>query len=101
MIDYEQLQDYIYEFDNVVECDITVGTITFSTETSCRAFAMVKLVYDTISAGNQECESCMYNWSIDYAVAACLNDIALKVSNLSIDVFLRGIAACLSCTKGE
>lgn len=101
MIDYEQLQDYIYEFDNVVACDITVGTITSSTETSCRGFAKVRLVYDTISAGNLECESYMYNWSTDLAVAACLNDIALKVSNLSIDVFLRGIAAGLSCSKGE
>ena len=101
MIDYELLQEYICEFDNVVACDITAGTITSSTETSCRGFAKVKLVYDTISAGNHECESYMYNWSTDIAVAACLNDIALKVSNLTIDIFLRGIAAGMFCRKGE
>lgn len=101
MIDYGQLKDYICEFDNVVACDITAGTITSSTETSCTGFARVKIAYETLSAGVQECESYLYNWSTDIAVAACLNEIALKVSNLSIDIFLRGIAAGLFCRKGE
>ncbi|UVY46977.1 MAG: hypothetical protein [Bacteriophage sp.] len=101
MIDYEQLQEYICECDHVVDCDITAGEITGSTETTCKGFCRIKLTYDNMAVENHECESYAYNWDTDAAVAACLNDIALKVSNLTIGLYLRGIAAGIFCRRGE
>lgn len=101
MIDCEQLQDYICECDYVVDCDITAGEIKSSTETTCKGFCNFKLVCDSTTVGKLEYETCMYNWSIDAAVAQSLNAVALKVPNLTVDLYLRGIAAGILCGKDE
>lgn len=101
MIDCKKLQDFICECEHVVDCNITAGVITSSTETSCKGFCRIKLVYDNISGENHECESYAYNWCTETAVAACLNEISLKVSNLTIDVYIRGLAAGIVCNEGE
>lgn len=101
MIDCEKMQDYICDCDYVVECDITAGVITASTETSCKGFCRIKLVYENTAFEKHECESIVYDWCIETAVATCLNDISFKVANLTIDLYIRGIAAGISCSKGE
>lgn len=101
MIYCEKLQDFICGCEHVVDCNITAGVITSSTETSCKGFCRIKLVYDSISGENHECESFAYNWRTETAVAACLNDIALKVANLTIDLYIRGLAAGIVCNECE
>lgn len=101
MIDCEKMQDYICECDHVVDCDITAGVITASTETTCKGFCHIKLVYDNMGCEKHECESFAYDWCTEKAVATCLNDISLKVANLTIDLYIRGIAAGVSCAMGE
>lgn len=101
MIDCEQLQDYICECDYVDDCDITVGEIKSSTETTCKGFCKLKLVCDSTTAGKLEYETCMYNCSIGTAVAASLNAVALKVPNLTVEMYLRGIAAGIFCGRDD
>lgn len=101
MIETEMLQDYICDCDNVVDCNITAGVITSSTETSCKGFCRIKLVYSGISGDNHDCESYAYNWNTETAVAACLNEISLKVANLTIGLYIRGLANGIFCHKGE
>lgn len=101
MIDCEQLQEYICEINYVDDCDITVGNIISSSETTCKGFCKFKLVYDSTTAGKCEYETCAYNWNIDKAVADCLNCIALKVPNLTVELCLRSIASGILCVKDK
>ena len=100
MIDCEKLQDYICELYSIVDCEITVGEIKASTETTCKGFCAFKLVYDSITAGKRDYETCVYSWSIDTAVVESLNAIALKVPNLTVEMYLRAIAAGIICEGG-
>lgn len=101
MIDCEQLQDYICECNYVDDCDITAGIIKSSTETTFKGFCRFKLAIESITAGKLEYETCMYDYSIDKAVAASLIAVALKVPNLTVELYLRGIAAGIFCGRDE